>query len=98
MRALWVHRNMVRFASAENKPFIHATWNSIKCNFTKAINLELNRLYPYELEKFKTKFCHTPRIIQLQNDELLYVNSQNLVKDRYWTRITKVFSIPCIFH
>ena len=73
MRALWVHRNLVRFASPGNKPSIRATWNSIKCNFTKAIHLQLNQMYPDELEKFKTRFCHTPRIIQLQNDELLYV-------------------------
>ena len=73
MRALWVHRNLVRFASPGNKPSIRATWNLIKYNFTKAINLQLNQMYPDELEKFKTRFCHTPRIIQLQNDELLYV-------------------------
>ncbi len=74
MRTIWLNRNSFRFDPISKKPSLVKSQRIIMKNFFRAINRQFEELLPNQLAKFRKRFCHTPKVIWLEKDDVLFCN------------------------
>ena len=66
MRVIWLNRN--QFVFKQKITNITESINTISKQFKSAIQAEFQTL---DRRKFTKRYCHTPRICKIRNDELI---------------------------
>ncbi len=73
MHTIWRNRNSFRFDPVNKKPTLKRSHGMIKKEFFRAIKNQYDELVKSQLVKFRNRFCHTPKVIWIDN-EVLYCN------------------------
>ena len=71
MYVIWNNRNQKKFKKVETH--INESENTISKHFRAAVEQQFNLLIPQNRQKFIRKYCHTPEICDLLENDVLHV-------------------------
>ena len=72
MHVIWNNRNQRKFKKIETH--INESQNTISKHFKDAILTKYKKLIPHKRGKFYRKYCHTPEVCDLLENDVLHID------------------------